>query len=94
MGAGHQCLLEKRVSTYSNINETEEQSVVIYDHLGKLFTKTWLEELFPEENLKRAVFNINTGDRQIINKICKNKDKVIWRSSATEMDNHADTHCF
>ena len=41
-----------------------------------------------------AVFNINTGDSQIINKVHKNKDKVIWRASATEMDNHAGTHCF
>ena len=29
-----------RGSTYSNRNETEERSVVIYDHLGNLVTKT------------------------------------------------------
>ena len=36
--------------------------------------------------MKRAVFNINTCDRQIIIKLHKNQDKVIWRASATEMD--------
>ena len=41
-----------------------------------------------------TVFNINTSDRQVINKLHKNQDKVIRRSSATEMDNRADTHCF
>ena len=46
------------------------------------------------ENVKRAVFNINTGDHRIINKVHKNQDKVIWRASETEMENHADTHCF
>ena len=40
------------------------------------------------------VFNTNTGDRRIINKLHKNQDKVIWRESATEMENHADTHRF
>ena len=33
--------------TYSIINETEERSVVIYDHLGNLVTKNLLEELVP-----------------------------------------------
>ena len=68
--------------------------MVIYDHLGNLVTKTLIADLFPEENLKRAVFNINTGERRIINKLHKDQYKVIWRASATEMDNHADTHCF
>ena len=66
--------------------------MVIYDHIGNLVTKTWLADLVPDENVKRAVFNINIGDRRIINKVHKNKDKVIWRSSDTEMINHADTH--
>ena len=41
-----------------------------------------------------AVFNINEGDLQIINEVHKNKDKVIWRASSTEMENNSDTHCF
>ena len=68
--------------------------MVIYDNLYILVTKTRQAYLVPEENLKRAVFNINTGDRRIINKVHKNQDKVIWRASATEMDDHTDTHCF
>ena len=68
--------------------------MVIYDHLWNLVTRNLLAYLFPEENVNRAVFNINTGNLQIINKVHTNQDKVIWRASATEMDNHADTHCF
>ena len=91
-GSRAQVSAENRGSTSSNRNETEELSVVIYDHLGNLVTKTWLADLVPEENLKRAVFNINTGERRIINKVHKNKDKVICRASDTEMDNHSDTN--
>ena len=40
------------------------------------------------------VFNINTRDCRVINKVHKHQDKVIWRESATEMENHADTHRF
>ena len=40
------------------------------------------------------VFNINTRDCQVINKVHKHQDKVIWRESATEMENNADNHCF
>ena len=65
--------------------------MVIYDHLGNLVTNTWLADLIPEENLKRAVFNINTGNHLVINKLHKNKDKVIWREAATEMENHDHT---
>ena len=68
--------------------------MVIYDDLWNLVTRNLLAYLFPEENVNRAVFNINTGNLQIINKVHTNQDKVIWRASATEMDNHADTHCF
>ena len=78
----------------SKRNETEERSVVIYDRLRNLVTKTWLADLFPKENVKRVVFNINTGDRRIINKVHKYQYKVIWRASATEIYNHADIHCF
>ena len=68
--------------------------MVIYDHLGDLVKNNLIADLIPEENVKRAVFNINIGDRWIINKVHKNQDKFIWRVLATEMDNHADTHCF
>ena len=84
----------KKICTYSNINETEERSMVIYDHLGDLVTNNLLACLIPEENVKRAVFNINMGDHRIINKVHKNNYKVIWRASATEMDSQDDTHCF
>ena len=57
--------------------------MVIYDHLGNLVTKTFLSYLFPEENSNRVVFNINTGDLRIINKVHKNQDKVIWRTYST-----------
>ena len=76
------------------MNDKEAQSVVIYDHLGNLATQTWLADLVHEENGKRAAFNINTGNIQIINKVHKNQDKVILRASATEMYNHSDAHCF
>ena len=66
--------------------------MVIYDHLGNLVTKISLADPVPEENLKKALFNINTGNLWIINKVHENQDKVIWRASATEMDNHACTH--
>ena len=68
--------------------------MVVYDHLGDLVTNTLLLYLVPEEILKRAVFNINTGDRRIINKVHQKHDKFIWRALATEMGNHSDTHCF
>ena len=67
--------------------------MVIYDHLGNLVTKYWLVDLVYEENVKRAVFNINTCGRRINNKVHKNQYRVIWRELATEMDNRADTHC-
>ena len=68
--------------------------MVIDDHLGNLVTKTRLADLRPEKILYRVVFNINTGERRIINKVHKNQNKVICRASANEMGNHADTHCF
>ena len=80
--------------TSSNRNHTEERSVVIYDHIGNLVTNTLLVHLVPEGNVNRAVFNINTCNRRIINKLQKNQNKIIWRASATEMDNFADTRCF
>ena len=68
--------------------------MVIYDRLGSLITKTLLADLFLEVNVNRVVFNINTGNFQIVNKVHKIQDGVIWRASATEMNNHADTHYF
>ena len=41
-----------------------------------------------------AVFNTNARNRQVIIKVNKNKYKVIWRESDTEMNNNADIHCF
>ena len=38
------------------------------------------------------IFDMNTRNHQIINKVHKNQDTFIWRESATEMENHADTH--
>ena len=58
---------------------------------GNLLQRLDFQTLY---NVKRVVFNINTGDRQIINKVHKNQDKVILKVLATEMYNHADTHCF
>ena len=66
--------------------------MVIYYHLGNLVTKNLLADVFPEENVKRVVFSINIGDRRITNK--EHKNQVIWRASATEMYNHADTNYF
>ena len=40
------------------------------------------------------IFNTNTTKFRIIHKVYKNQDKVIWMSSSTEMDNHADTYYF
>ena len=40
------------------------------------------------------VLNINTRDLRKNNKVHKNQDKVIWRASSTERENHTDTHCF
>ena len=54
---------------------------------------SWLPDLFPDINLNMTVFNTNTRDRPIIHKVNKNKDKVIWIASATEMEIHTDTHC-
>ena len=93
-GSSAQVSAANRSSTSSNINKTEERSVVIYDHLGNLVTKTLLADLFPEDILKTSVFNINAYDCQIINKVQKNQDKVIWRASATEMENHDDNLFF
>ena len=41
-----------------------------------------------------AVFNTNARNRQVIIKVNKNKYKVIWRESDTEMNNNANIHCF
>ena len=68
--------------------------MVIYDHLGNLITRTLLAEFFPEVNVKRAVFNINTSNFRLLNKVHKNQDKVILRASATQMNNHADNQFF
>ena len=46
------------------------------------------------KNVKRALFNINTGDCQIINKVQKKQENFIWRELSTEINNHAETHCF
>ena len=40
------------------------------------------------------VFNINTKDSQVINKIHKNQDKIIGEAEATDMDNYSDNYCF
>ena len=53
-----------------------------------------MEELVPSGNGKRTVLNINTSDRHLINKLHKNHYKVIWREPASEIENHADIHCF
>ena len=41
-----------------------------------------------------VVFNINTSDCRLIDKLHKNQDKFIWRASYTETENHSDTRCF
>ena len=64
-----------------------------YNHLGSHITGYCLSDLFPDENGMRVVFNINESSLQIINKVHKNQDKVIWRASATGMENHYNTHC-
>ena len=48
----------------------------IYDHLENLVTKTSMADLVPEENLKRAVFNINIGNLRIINKVHKIRTRL------------------
>ena len=50
--------------------------MVIYDHLGNLITITLLADFFPEVNVKRAVFNINTDNRRIINKVHKTRTRL------------------
>ena len=82
---------DNKSTTSSN---TEERIVFIYNHLGNLITKYYLTDLVLEENVNRVVFNINTGNHWLINKVRKNHYYVIWRALANEMDNHADTHCF
>ena len=39
-------------------------------------------------------FHINTRYRKTIKEVHNNQDKVIWSASDTEMENHADNHCF
>ena len=68
--------------------------MVTYDHLGNRVSRSLMEDLVPDVNGKRTVLKINTSNLWIINKLHTNQDKVIWRESATEMDKHADTHCF
>ena len=63
-------------------------------NLGNLLQRFLLADLVPDLNRKRMLFNTSTNDHWFINKAHKNQDKVIWRASATEMDNHSDTHCF
>ena len=53
-----------------------------------------MKYLVPDENINRTAFNINTRNHWVIIKIHKNQEKVIWRESATEMENHPDTHYF
>ena len=53
-----------------------------------------MEDLVTDGNGNIPALNINTSDCRVINKVHKNQEKVIWRESTTEMDNHADTHCF
>ena len=53
-----------------------------------------MTDLVPDGSVNRSEFDINTRNDLVIIKINKNYDKVIWRESATEMENHADTHCF
>ena len=92
-GSREQVSAVNRGITSSNRNETEDWSVVIYDNLRNLVTETLLSDPVPEKNLKREVFKSNTGDCQIINKVHKNQDTVIWRASATEIENNSDTNC-
>ena len=76
------------------INELDELSVVTYDHLGNRVLRYWLVELVPDVNEKRTVFIINKSNCWVINRVHQNENKVIWRASANEMDNHSDNHCF
>ena len=40
------------------------------------------------------VFNSNTRDLWVINKVHNNQDKVILKSKAADIDNHAGIYCF
>ena len=53
-----------------------------------------MEDLVYDVNAKRNLLNINKSNRQTINKLHKNQYSYIWRVSATEIDNHDDTHFF
>ena len=93
-GIGTKVSAANRSSASAIRNEPEELSVIAYDHLGKYVSSCLLADLVPDVNVKRTVLKINTSDRRIINKLQKNKEKVIWRESDTEIDNNSDTNCF
>ena len=66
--------------------------MVIYNRLGNHVSRFLLTDLLPDVNVNMTAFNINTSDRRFIDKLRRNKYKVNWRSSATEIDNHANTY--
>ena len=68
--------------------------MVIYNRLGNHVSRFLLTDLLPDVNVNMTAFNINTSDRRFIDKLRRNKYKVNWRSSATEIDNHADNMFF
>ena len=65
-------------------------------HCGKYSTWYWILDFVPDTNGtgKRAVININTRYNWVINIVHMNQEKVIWKPSYTDMDNHAETICF
>ena len=69
-------------------------SGVTYNHFGNRVKKSYLVDITPDGNIKRIVFNTNTSDPREVNRVHTNQDKVIWKASATEMENNSDTHCF
>ena len=72
---------------------SEELIVINYDCLGNLIIRCLLPDLVPDtdETEKIMDFKINTRDHRVINKLHRNQDKVLCKSSSIEMENHADT---
>ena len=61
--------------------------VISYYHLGKLVTVSWIPYL---------VYNIVvTGrDHQVMNKLDNNQEKIIFKSSDTDINNHVGSFVF
>ena len=79
----------------SDVNEAWDNYKIITD-ADKFQINTISKHRIKSARLRRTeVFQIKSTKRRSINKMERhNEGKIFWGACNTDVDNHADTHCF